>query len=95
MLDFIIGISLINVDHDQARKTESSLQRIRQGAQQRRGGASSDVSDHNVSDTDKICMQLFLDIQVGTTIISMHDHFVCFHSCTCKALWAYESCLNF
>ncbi|KAF7838181.1 conserved oligomeric Golgi complex subunit 2 [Senna tora] len=45
-----------------ARKTESSLQRIRQGAQ-RRGGASSDVSDHNVSDTDKICMQLFLDIQ--------------------------------
>lgn len=47
----------------QARKTETSLQRIRQGAQ-RRGGASSDVSDHNVSDTDKICMQLFLDIQV-------------------------------
>ncbi|KAK6263762.1 hypothetical protein SCA6_019196 [Theobroma cacao] len=45
-----------------ARKTESSLQRIRQGAQ-RRAGASSDVSDHNVSDTDKICMQLFLDIQ--------------------------------
>ncbi|KAJ7945719.1 Conserved oligomeric Golgi complex subunit 2 [Quillaja saponaria] len=45
-----------------ARKTESSLQRIRQGAQ-RRAGASSDVSDHNMSDTDKICMQLFLDIQ--------------------------------
>ncbi|KAJ9163878.1 hypothetical protein P3X46_023505 [Hevea brasiliensis] len=45
-----------------ARKTESSLQRIRQGAQ-RRGGASSDVSDNSVSDTDKICMQLFLDIQ--------------------------------
>ncbi|PPD79392.1 hypothetical protein GOBAR_DD23690 [Gossypium barbadense] len=45
-----------------ARKTESSLQRIRQGAQ-RRAGASSDVLDHNVSDTDKICMQLFLDIQ--------------------------------
>ncbi|GAV56540.1 COG2 domain-containing protein/DUF3510 domain-containing protein [Cephalotus follicularis] len=45
-----------------ARKTESSLQRIRQGAQ-RRAGASSDVSEHNVSDTDKICMQLFLDIQ--------------------------------
>lgn len=49
---------LVNV----ARKTESSLQRIRQGAQ-RRAGASSDVSDHNVSNTDKICMQLFLDIQ--------------------------------
>ncbi|WCJ36242.1 Conserved oligomeric Golgi complex subunit 2 [Euphorbia peplus] len=45
-----------------ARKTESSLQRIRQGAQ-RRAGASSDVSDHSFSDTDKICMQLFLDIQ--------------------------------
>ncbi|KAK6123717.1 hypothetical protein DH2020_042531 [Rehmannia glutinosa] len=45
-----------------ARKTESSLQKIRLGAQ-RRAGASSDVSDHNVSDTDKICMQLFLDIQ--------------------------------
>ncbi|KAL8042588.1 hypothetical protein ABFX02_09G062600 [Erythranthe guttata] len=45
-----------------ARKTESSLQKIRLGAQ-RRAGASSDVSDHNVSDTDKICMQLLLDIQ--------------------------------
>ncbi|KAL5543938.1 hypothetical protein UlMin_007722 [Ulmus minor] len=45
-----------------ARKTESSLQRIRQGAQ-RRAGASSDISDHNVSDTDKICRQLFLDFQ--------------------------------
>ncbi|XP_010250762.1 PREDICTED: conserved oligomeric Golgi complex subunit 2 [Nelumbo nucifera] len=45
-----------------ARKTESSLQRIRQGAQ-RRAGASSDVSEQNVSDTDKICMQLFLDVQ--------------------------------
>ncbi|KAL3528104.1 hypothetical protein ACH5RR_012760, partial [Cinchona calisaya] len=45
-----------------ARKTESSLQKIRLGAQ-RRAGASSDFSDHNVSDTDKVCMQLFLDIQ--------------------------------
>ncbi|RAL48071.1 hypothetical protein DM860_017862 [Cuscuta australis] len=45
-----------------ARKTESSLQKIRLGAQ-RRAGASSDISDHNISDTDKICMQLFLDIQ--------------------------------
>ncbi|KAJ4974413.1 hypothetical protein NE237_007587 [Protea cynaroides] len=45
-----------------ARRTETSLQRIRQGAQ-RRAGASSDISDQNVSDTDKICMQLFLDIQ--------------------------------
>ncbi|XP_077213964.1 oligomeric golgi complex subunit-like protein [Tasmannia lanceolata] len=45
-----------------ARKTESSLLRIRQGAQ-RRAGASSDPSEHNISDTDKICMQLFLDVQ--------------------------------
>ncbi|PON72169.1 COG complex component [Trema orientale] len=45
-----------------ARKTESSLQRIRQGAQ-RRAGASSDISEHNVSDTDKICRQLFLDVK--------------------------------
>uniref|UniRef100_A0ACD5XES7 Uncharacterized protein n=1 Tax=Avena sativa TaxID=4498 RepID=A0ACD5XES7_AVESA len=45
-----------------ARKTESSLQRLRQG-QQRRVGASTDSSDNIISDTDKICMQLFLDIQ--------------------------------
>ncbi|KAG8376388.1 hypothetical protein BUALT_Bualt09G0058300 [Buddleja alternifolia] len=49
---------LVNV----ARRQESSLQKIRLGAQ-RRAGASSDVSDQNVSDTDKMCMQLFLDIQ--------------------------------
>lgn len=53
-----LAADLVNV----ARKTESSLQRIRQGAQ-RRAGASSDIMDNNVSDTDKICMQLFLDIQ--------------------------------
>ncbi|XP_051122568.1 conserved oligomeric Golgi complex subunit 2 [Andrographis paniculata] len=53
-----LAADLINV----ARKTESSLQKIRLGAQ-RRAGASSDVSDQNVSDTDKMCMQLFLDIQ--------------------------------
>ncbi|MFS7971556.1 putative COG complex component, COG2, oligomeric Golgi complex, subunit 2 [Helianthus anomalus] len=48
-----------------ARKTETSLQRIRLGAQRRAGASSdvSDVTDHNVSDTEKICMQLFLDIQ--------------------------------
>ncbi|EEC76534.1 hypothetical protein OsI_14326 [Oryza sativa Indica Group] len=45
-----------------ARKTESSLQRLRQGAQ-RRVGANTDTSDNIISDTDKICMQLFLDIQ--------------------------------
>ncbi|PKA55238.1 hypothetical protein AXF42_Ash003875 [Apostasia shenzhenica] len=45
-----------------ARKTESSLLRLRQGAQ-RRAGASSDALDNNISDTEKICMQLFLDIQ--------------------------------
>ncbi|KAJ9568385.1 hypothetical protein OSB04_004351 [Centaurea solstitialis] len=47
---------------DTARKTETSLKRIRKGAQ-KRAGASSDVSDHNVSELDRICMQLFLDIQ--------------------------------
>ncbi|XP_062168927.1 conserved oligomeric Golgi complex subunit 2 [Alnus glutinosa] len=46
-----------------ARKTEYSLQRIRLGALQKRAGASSDVSDNNATDTDKICMQLLLDIQ--------------------------------
>lgn len=46
-----------------ARKTESSLLRLRQGAQRRVGG-SSDTADSNISDTDKICRQLFLDIQV-------------------------------
>eukprot|EP01018_Ginkgo_biloba_P037154 Gb_39305 [translate_table: standard] len=45
-----------------AKKTESSLQRIRQGAQ-KRGGTGTDSSDGNISDTDKICMQLFLDVQ--------------------------------
>ncbi|CAA2967337.1 conserved oligomeric Golgi complex subunit 2 [Olea europaea subsp. europaea] len=45
-----------------ARKTESSLQKIRLGAQ-KRAGASTEVTDNNVSDTDKMCMQLFLDIQ--------------------------------
>ncbi|XP_042426787.1 conserved oligomeric Golgi complex subunit 2-like isoform X2 [Zingiber officinale] len=45
-----------------ARKTESSLLRLRQGAQ-RRVGATSDAQDNNISDTEKICMQLFLDIQ--------------------------------
>ncbi|KAG9451220.1 hypothetical protein H6P81_011185 [Aristolochia fimbriata] len=49
---------LVNV----ARKTESSLLRIRQGAQ-RRAGANADQVDQNISDTDKICLQLFLDVQ--------------------------------
>ncbi|KAI3919573.1 hypothetical protein MKX01_018396 [Papaver californicum] len=49
---------LVNV----SRKTESSLQKIRQGAQ-RRAGANADVLNNNISNSDKICMQLFLDIQ--------------------------------
>lgn len=57
-------IFLTSILSEQARRTESSLQKIRLGAQ-RRAGTSSDVSDNNVSDTDKICMQLFLDIQVS------------------------------
>ncbi|OIT33781.1 PREDICTED: conserved oligomeric Golgi complex subunit 2 [Nicotiana attenuata] len=53
-----LATDLVNM----SRRTESSLQKLRLGAQ-RRAGASSDVSDQNLSDTDKICMQLFLDIQ--------------------------------
>ncbi|KAJ7556196.1 hypothetical protein O6H91_05G073700 [Diphasiastrum complanatum] len=45
-----------------ARRTESSLQRLRQGARQR-VGAGADTTDSNISDTDKICAQLFLDVQ--------------------------------
>ncbi|XP_074278563.1 conserved oligomeric Golgi complex subunit 2 [Silene latifolia] len=45
-----------------AKKAESSLLKIRRGAQ-RRGGASSNASDTNLSDTVKISTQLFLDIQ--------------------------------
>ncbi|KAL5750742.1 hypothetical protein ACOSP7_025345 [Xanthoceras sorbifolium] len=47
---------------EMAKKTESSLQRLRMGAQ-KRAGASMDVTDHNVSETDKFSMQMFLDIQ--------------------------------
>jgi len=50
--------------YEQSRRKEYSLQKIRQSAQ-RRAGASSGISDNNVSDTDRMCMQLFLDIQVG------------------------------
>ncbi|ESQ54830.1 hypothetical protein EUTSA_v10024490mg [Eutrema salsugineum] len=45
-----------------ARKTESSLQQFRKKAQ-KRVGAASGVSDDYVSETDKMCMQLFLDTQ--------------------------------
>ncbi|XP_017219163.1 conserved oligomeric Golgi complex subunit 2 [Daucus carota subsp. sativus] len=46
-----------------ARRTESSLQKIRLGAQQRRGGLGSETLDNTISETDKVCMQLLLDIQ--------------------------------
>lgn len=45
-----------------ARKTESTLARFRQGAARQRG-AGADPSENSVSDTDKICAQLFLDVQ--------------------------------
>uniref|UniRef100_A0A1J3DP33 Conserved oligomeric Golgi complex subunit 2 n=1 Tax=Noccaea caerulescens TaxID=107243 RepID=A0A1J3DP33_NOCCA len=45
-----------------ARRTESSIQKFRQNAQKRTGAASG-ASDQNVSETDKMCMQLFLDTQ--------------------------------
>lgn len=66
-----------------ARKTESSLQRLRQGAQ-RRVGASADTSDNIISDTDKICMQLFLDIQV--CVQKSHDTLDIRKSC-CRFNW--------
>ncbi|EOA29583.1 hypothetical protein CARUB_v10013037mg [Capsella rubella] len=46
----------------EARKRETVLQKHRQNAQ-RRAGAASGVSDQNVSETEKMCMQLFLDLQ--------------------------------
>ncbi|KAK1363250.1 Conserved oligomeric Golgi complex subunit 2 [Heracleum sosnowskyi] len=51
-----------------ARRTESSLQKIRLGAQrqqkqQKRGGLGSETLDSTISETDKVCMQLLLDIQ--------------------------------
>ncbi|KAH0941818.1 hypothetical protein HID58_001455 [Brassica napus] len=47
-----------------ARRTESSLQQFRRKAQ-KRAGAASGASDDNVSETDKMCMQLFLDAQLS------------------------------
>lgn len=44
------------------KKTESSLQRFRQGVQ-RMGTAGTDSGESNISDTDKICKQLYLDVQ--------------------------------
>ncbi|CAM6106737.1 unnamed protein product [Calypogeia fissa] len=45
-----------------AKKTETTLARFRQGAARQRG-AGADTSENSVSDTDKICAQLFLDVQ--------------------------------
>ncbi|EFJ16858.1 hypothetical protein SELMODRAFT_115746 [Selaginella moellendorffii] len=43
------------------RKTESSLLRFRQARQ--RTGAGPDANDANISNTDKVCAQLLLDVQ--------------------------------
>ena len=59
---------MIIVNMLQARRTESSLQQFRRKAQ-KRAGAASGVSDDNVSETDKMCMQLFLDTQVTLHMI--------------------------
>lgn len=83
LLDSVFDLVLLNFDHEQARKTESSLQKIRQSAQ-RRAGASSDISDNYVSDTDKICMQLFLDIKVW------HDTH--YYQCDLSHTLAHASC---
>ncbi|KAI5081012.1 hypothetical protein GOP47_0004195 [Adiantum capillus-veneris] len=44
------------------KKMESSLLRFRQGVQ-RVGTAGADSGESNISDTDKICKQLYLDVQ--------------------------------
>ncbi|VVA96521.1 unnamed protein product [Arabis nemorensis] len=45
-----------------ATNKETVLQKFRQNAQ-KRAGAASGVSDQNVSQKDKMCVQLFLDLQ--------------------------------
>mgnify|MGYP002775380941 FL=1 len=54
----------------QTRKTESSLLRLRQGVL-KRGSAGTDSGESNISATDKICRQLYLDVQVENFEISM------------------------
>ncbi|CAH8381462.1 unnamed protein product [Eruca vesicaria subsp. sativa] len=46
----------------EARKTETFLQKSRENAQ-KRAGVTTGVADQNVSGTEKMCMQLFLDLQ--------------------------------
>ncbi|KAL0843278.1 hypothetical protein Bca101_016523 [Brassica carinata] len=46
----------------EAKKTETYLQKSRQNAQ-KRAGAAPGVANHNISGTEKMCMQLFLDVQ--------------------------------
>ena len=57
----------------QARQTEASLQLLRRGARQR-GAGGADTSD-NISDnlSDKICAQLFLDVQVLSNLLFMES----------------------
>ncbi|KAK1376018.1 Conserved oligomeric Golgi complex subunit 2 [Heracleum sosnowskyi] len=54
-----LATNLVNL----ARKTESSLQKMRIAVKQRRGGWESETLDNTVLETDKFCMQLLLDIQ--------------------------------
>ncbi|KAF6150046.1 hypothetical protein GIB67_002828 [Kingdonia uniflora] len=64
---------------DTTRKTASSLQRLRKHGVHKRGEQSSDVSDLS---NDKICMQLFLDVQeygrnlaaLGVTAANISDY---------------------
>ena len=53
----------------QARQTEASLQLLRRGIRQR-GAGGADTSE-NISDnlSDKICAQLFLDVQVPSKLL--------------------------
>lgn len=53
----------------QARTTEASLQLLRRNARQRGAGGIAGADNDNISDnlSEKICAQLFLDVQVFVT----------------------------
>ncbi|KAG2243465.1 hypothetical protein Bca52824_094685 [Brassica carinata] len=58
----------------EAKKTETYLQKSRQNAQ-KRAGAAPGVANHNISGTEKMCMQLFLDVQCRkiSSLLSVQD----------------------
>lgn len=61
----------------QARQTEVSLQLLRRGIRQR-GAGGADIIE-NISDnlSDKICAQLFLDVQVPFLLWDLFESSLC------------------